>query len=63
MEGRASVWRDEARFEAFAREYQKKYKWDIRSMKEPLYRVTPRVAFGLYEKKFPTTATRWLFEA
>ena len=51
------------RFEAFAREYQKKYQWDIRSMKEPLYRVTPRVVFGLYEKKFPTTATRWLFEA
>ena len=62
VEGRASVWRDEARFEAFAREYQKKYKWDIRGMKEPLYRVTPRVAFGLYEKKFPTTATRWLFD-
>ena len=62
VEGRASVWRDEARLEDFAREYQKKYKWDIRGMKEPLYRVTPRVVFGLYEKKFPTTATRWLFE-
>ena len=63
VEGAASVWNDAARFEDFAREYQKKYKLDIRGMKEPLYCVTPRVVFGLYEKKFPTTATRWLCDA
>jgi PPOX class probable F420-dependent enzyme len=63
VEGTASLWNDEARFEDFAREYQKKYKWDIRGMQEPLYRVTPRVVFGLYEKKFPTTATRWFFDS
>ncbi|MGH9711243.1 MAG: pyridoxamine 5'-phosphate oxidase family protein [Candidatus Acidiferrales bacterium] len=61
VEGMASIWKDDGRFEDFAREYQKKYKFDIRGMKEPLYRVIPRVVFGLYEKKFPTTATRWLF--
>lgn len=63
VEGAASIWKDAAPFEDFAREYLKKYKWDIRGMREPLYRVTPRVVFGLYEKKFPVTATRWLFDA
>lgn len=29
---------------------------------EPLYRVRPRRAFGLIEKSFPKTATRWIFE-
>ena len=29
---------------------------------EPLYRVRPRRVFGLVEKTFPKTATRWTFE-
>ena len=29
---------------------------------EPVYRVRPRCAFGLVEKTFPKTATRWTFE-
>src|SRR5215472_16441689 len=29
---------------------------------EPLYRVRPRRAFGLIEKSFPKTATRWTFD-
>jgi hypothetical protein len=29
---------------------------------EPLYRVRPRRAFGLIEKSFPKTATRWIFD-
>ena len=29
---------------------------------EPLYRVRPRRAFGLIEKTFPKTATRWTFK-
>lgn len=29
---------------------------------EPLYRVRPRRAFGLIEKTFPKTATRWTFD-
>ena len=28
---------------------------------EPVYRVRPRRAFGLIEKTFPKTATRWTF--
>lgn len=29
---------------------------------EPLYRVRPKRAFGLIEKTFPRTATRWTFD-
>ncbi len=41
--------------------YKKKYKMDVSSMGEPVYRVQPHVAFGLLEKKFASTATRWIF--
>jgi uncharacterized pyridoxamine 5'-phosphate oxidase family protein len=41
--------------------YQKKYKMDVSDMGEPFYRVRPSVAFGLLEKKFASTATRWIF--
>ena len=30
-------------------------------MKEPVFAVRPRVAFGLYEKRFMGSATRWKF--
>jgi len=30
---------------------------------EPLYRVRPTRAFGLIEKTFPKTATRWTFDS
>lgn len=29
---------------------------------EPLYRVRPKRVFGLIEKSFPKTATRWIFD-
>ena len=29
---------------------------------EPLYRVRPSRVFGLIEKSFPKTATRWTFD-
>jgi Pyridoxamine 5'-phosphate oxidase len=29
---------------------------------EPVYRVRPRRVFGLIEKSFPKTATRWIFD-
>jgi nitroimidazol reductase NimA-like FMN-containing flavoprotein (pyridoxamine 5'-phosphate oxidase superfamily) len=41
--------------------YKKKYKMDVSGMGEPLYRVRPSVAFGLFENKFVNTATRWMF--
>jgi hypothetical protein len=52
----------------FLKKYDPKYHFDmagmeaeILSMKEPVFAVRPRVAFGLYEKKFIGSATRWKF--
>src|SRR5882762_11888040 len=49
--------------------YEKKYKWDLStmkddlvSMKEPVFAVRPRVVFGLWEKEFMGKSTRWRFE-
>jgi Pyridoxamine 5'-phosphate oxidase len=48
--------------------YEKKYKYDlssmkddILSMKEPLYAVRPLLVFGLWEKHFQSKSTRWKF--
>ena len=52
----------------FLKKYTPKYDFDmstmekdILSMKEPVFAVRPKVAFGLYEKKFMSSATRWTF--
>jgi hypothetical protein len=49
--------------------YERKYKFDMKgmkddilSMREPVFAVRPRVAFGLWEKYFMTKTTRWKFE-
>lgn len=49
--------------------YEKKYKFDmstmkagILSMKEPVFAMRPRVVFALWEKHFQTKSTRWKFE-
>lgn len=39
--------------------YKKKYKIDPRGMNEPIFRVAPTRVFGLIEKTFPQSATRW----
>ena len=53
----------------FLKKYQPKYHFDmagmekdILAMKEPVFAVRPRVAFGLYEKNFMGSATRWMFK-
>ncbi len=50
------------------KKYERKYNFDmsgfekdILSKKEPVFVVRPRVVFGLYEKKFVGSATRWQF--
>jgi hypothetical protein len=52
----------------FLKRYQPKYDFDMKGMeqdilskKEPVFVVRPRVVFGLYEKKFVGSATRWKF--
>jgi len=49
--------------------YEKKYKFDLStmkddllSMKEPVFAVRPRVVFALWEKHFQGKSTRWKFE-
>jgi hypothetical protein len=48
-------------FEVFAAAYEKKYAWDLRKMAQEVYRMRPNIGFGLFEKKFEQTATRWRF--
>lgn len=50
----------------FLSPYERKYKFDmssmkddILSMKEPVFAVYPRVVFGLWEKHFQSKSTRW----
>jgi hypothetical protein len=50
-----------AEYVKFAKAYEKKYNWDVREMGQPVYRFRPRVGYGLFEKKFDQTATRWVF--
>ena len=49
--------------------YERKYKFDLSSMKddmlsmkEPVYAVRPRLVFAMYEKHFQSKSTRWKFE-
>jgi hypothetical protein len=53
----------------FLKKYTPKYKFDMKemekdilAMKEPVFAVRPHIAFGLYEKKFMSSATRWKFK-
>jgi hypothetical protein len=46
----------------FAKAYEKKYNWDVREMQQPVYRLRPKLGFGLFEKKFEQTATQWSFD-
>src|SRR5438876_3196773 len=66
LEGVIETEKDVARIREFIRLYEKKYKWNLGSMaeglltlKEPVFCLRPKAAFGLWEKKFDTTATRW----
>jgi hypothetical protein len=52
----------------FLPSYERKYKFDMKgmkddilSMKEPVFAVRPRVVFGLWEKHFVGKSTRWKF--
>jgi Pyridoxamine 5'-phosphate oxidase len=49
-------------YDQFAKAYKKKYRWDVRAMGQPVYCFRPKLGFGLFEKKFKQTATRWSFD-
>ncbi len=68
VEGVAEV-ADVAARKKFLPPYERKYKFDmstmkddILSMKEPVFAVRPRVVFAMWEKHFQSKSTRWKFE-
>ena len=68
VEGVAEI-ADVAARRKFLPVYERKYKFDmgtmkadILSMKEPVFAVRPRVVFGLWEKYFQSKSTRWQFK-
>lgn len=69
VEGAVETERNIETIRRFIPQYEKKYKWKLGEMgenlvalKDPLFYLRPTVAFGLWEKKFATSATRWIFE-
>jgi general stress protein 26 len=61
VEGVAEIYRDQNGLKQVFAAYKKKYKMEISGMGEPMYLVRPKTVFGLIEKTFPKSATRWKF--
>jgi len=68
VEGIAEI-ADVAARRKFLPVYERKYKFDmstmkadILSMKEPVFAVRPKVVFALWEEHFQSRSTRWKFE-
>jgi Pyridoxamine 5'-phosphate oxidase len=68
LEGVVETERDVHRIREFIRLYEKKYDWKLGemaegllSLKDPVFYLQPKIGFGFWEKKFATSATRWLF--
>ena len=68
LEGTVETERNVERIREFVPRYEKKYKWKLGEMgdkmialEDPVFYLRPRVAFGLWEKKFQSSATRWIF--
>ena len=68
VEGAAGKVRDVEQLEEFLALYQRKYDYDMSSMREdilalrePIFAVRPSVAFGLEEAAVLQNATRWRF--
>ena len=67
VEGVAEVADVETR-RKFLSQYERKYNFDMSSMKadilamkEPVFAVRPQLVFGLWEKYFQSKSTRWKF--
>jgi nitroimidazol reductase NimA-like FMN-containing flavoprotein (pyridoxamine 5'-phosphate oxidase superfamily) len=62
VEGVAEEVTDPKQIVRLARPYHSKYKpWKLDAELGPIYAVRPELAFGMYEKRFADTATRWRF--
>jgi len=68
VEGAVASERNVHTIRKFVPLYEKKYKFKLGEMgenlialKDPLFYLQPKTAFGFWEKKFSTSATRWIF--
>jgi acetyl-CoA carboxylase carboxyl transferase subunit alpha len=68
VEGIVETERDVDTIRKYVPLYEKKYKFKLGEMgenlialKDPLFCLRPTVVFGFWEKKFSTSATRWVF--
>ena len=62
IEGVAKRLSDPKLWKRFAKVYEKKYNFDMSGYSaEPFYAVRPQTVFGLWEKDFLGSATRWKF--
>src|SRR5688572_10968249 len=65
VEGVAEEITNQASLKPFYEAYKEKYDWDLEQMgfdKEPVYIVRPSVVFGIRERDFTSSATRWKFD-
>lgn len=69
LEGTVERERNVKQIRRFISLYEKKYKWplgemadDLVALKDPVFYLRPKVGFGLVEKTFATSATRWIFD-
>ena len=61
LEGTAEVCSDKALLRECTQSYKKKYQWDLKGTEDPIYRVVPRVVFGISENlsRVKGNPTRW----
>lgn len=69
LEGQVETEKNIEVIREFIHRYEKKYKWPLGEMAEamlsltdPVFILRPRVGFGFWEKKFASSATRWVFD-
>jgi len=65
VEGVAEEITDRESLKPFYEAYKAKYGWDMEQegfANEPVYIVRPRVVFGIRERDFTNSATRWTFD-
>jgi nitroimidazol reductase NimA-like FMN-containing flavoprotein (pyridoxamine 5'-phosphate oxidase superfamily) len=63
IEGVAAELEDGDERRAVIAVYDEKYDDDLASLGQPIYSVQPARAFGLLERDFTGSATRWIFSA
>ena len=61
IEGAVEEVKDAALLKRLGRTYKTKYEYGLDPKLQPVFAVLPRVAYGLAEKKFTKTFTRWQF--